>query len=556
MRKLALALFLLPTLAKADVSYTLTPNPAAKTITVAVTPDMSGASETFRIPAWCPGFYTLKNYETKIFDVAAASEDGTALKLEKVDARGWRVLNPEGKKVTLSYKVMGDDPGLGFFGVNVREDKAFVNGPAAFMYVDGKLTEPTSLQIKVPTARWDIATGMTRSGEKFVASGYDELIDHPIQMGTMARKSFKIGDYEFEAVFASIDNRYRPNLDNQVAVMRKVAAPAVELFHGAPFKRYVFIIHLALGDFGGGLEHRGSTTISMANDPNLDMDTLIAHEFFHTWNVKNIRPKVLGPFDYTTKVRTGNLWFAEGVTDYYAKMNTYRGTLHDGTWLLGQLRDQVQQLQGSSSRKAVTLEDACKRTWESSGFGYSDLDYYNKGLIAGFLLDAAVRQATQGQKSLDDVMRLMYERCRLPKPGYEEDGIRLAVNEVAGKDLSPIYNRIVRSTQEVPYDQINAIGLRVVAPGSTYTEASFTTEGNKVLDLSEEASEAGLMRGDEIVGATQSTKTVELTVRRQGGSDFTVAVPISQETSEQWILEENPLATKSQRKLLAGWIKR
>jgi predicted metalloprotease with PDZ domain len=556
MRKLALVLLALPVWASADVAYTLTPNPAAKTITVTVTPDQSGATETFRIPAWCPGFYTLKNFETKVFDVAAAAEDGTPLKLEKVDSRGWRVQNPDGKKITLSYKVMGDDPGLGFFGVNVREDKAFVNGAAGFMYVDGKLTEPTRLTIKLPNPGWNIATGMTRTGDTFLAGGYDELIDHPIQLGTMARKSFKIGEYDFEVVFASVDNRYRPNLDKQVEVIRKVAAPAVELFRGAPFKRYVFIFHLAVGDFSGGLEHRASTTISVPNDPNLDMDTLVAHEFFHTWNVKNIRPKVLGPFDYTTKVRTGNLWFAEGTTDYYAKMNTYRGGLHDPSWLLNELAQQIQQLQGSSSRRAVTLEEACRRTWESSGFGYGDLDYYNKGLVAGLLLDASIRQATQGQKSLDDVMRLMYDRYRLPKPGYEEDGIRLAINEVAGKDLSPIYNRILRSTQEVPYEQLSGIGLRLLAPGATYTETGFATVAGKVWDLTQEAYDAGLRRGDEVLGATLSTKTAELAVRRDGEAEFTITVPIAESTAQDWRLEENPLATKSQRKLLASWMKR
>ncbi|MEZ0325459.1 MAG: hypothetical protein ACAH95_06100, partial [Fimbriimonas sp.] len=216
---------------------------------------------------------------------------------------------------------------------------------------------------------------------------------------------------------------------------------------------------------------------------------------------------------------------------------------------------QVNQLQSSANRKTTTLEEACRKTWESGGFGFGDLDYYNKGLIAGLLLDAAIREATKGQKSLDDVMRLMYERHRLPKPGYEEDAIRLAINELAGKDMSAAYNRIVRSTQEVPYELLSGIGLRVLAPGMDYVDAGFHTVNSKVTSLSDAAFEAGLGRGDEIVSATISEKTAELTVKR-GGENFTMALPIANERSTQWKVEENPLATASQRRQLALWLKR
>ncbi|MEZ0325166.1 MAG: hypothetical protein ACAH95_04620, partial [Fimbriimonas sp.] len=334
MRKFALVFACLPALAAADIHYTLAPNTRSKSIAVSISPDTPGAAEIFRIPAWCPGFYSIKNYQAKIYDVVATTSDGTALAVQKVDSRSWRVVNPNKKQITFRYMVLGDDPGLGFFAVNVRDDKVFVNGPAAFMYVDGKVTEPTRLTLKLGQQKWDVATGLSKNEEgAYVANGYDEFIDNPIQLGTMARRSFSIGESAFEVVFASPDNQYRPNLDKQAEMIKKVSAPAVALFGGLPVKRFVFIFHLAVGDFSGGLEHRASTVMSVPNSATADIATLVAHEFFHTWNVKQLRPKVLGPFDYTQPVRTGNLWFAEGVTDYYAQLMTYRGYVGDASWL-------------------------------------------------------------------------------------------------------------------------------------------------------------------------------------------------------------------------------
>ncbi len=458
-RRALLTLALLPAIAAADLHYTLAPEPQHKSVRVTIVVEKPNATETFRIPAWCPGFYFLLNYEKKISDFKAVDGAGKELAVEHgFDPRQWTVKDPSKKPITISYRVLGDDPGLGFFGTSVIAHTAFVNGPSAFMYDPERLTEPVSLKVTLPD-RWDIATSMDSAPGGYKASGYDELADHPIQMGHFERRKFEIKRVPFEVIFVSKDQQYRPNLTDETERLRRLSAPAIELFGGAPFKRYVYIFHLAVGDFNGGLEHRASNTQAINNTRPLGIDELATHEYFHAWNVKNIRPKVLGPFDYTRPNRTSNLWFAEGVTDYYAYLTAYRTGLHDANWLMRSISGQIRDLQRSKVRLQKTLAQSSSETWENGGFGIGDLSYYTKGLLVGWIFDAAIRGATNGQKSLDDVMRLMYARYRLPQVGYAEDGILNAINEVGGTDFTELYHRMVDSTDDLPYEQVRQMGL-------------------------------------------------------------------------------------------------
>ncbi|MBS1718969.1 MAG: M61 family metallopeptidase [Armatimonadetes bacterium] len=454
----------LSTVASSTIKYKLTPEPDRKTVLVEITVEKAGEKPVFQLPTWCPGFYFLIKYEDKVSDFAATAADGSKLSFEKGKSE-WTVKNPGKGAVTVKYRVKGDDAGLGFFGTNVRDDKAFVNGPSAFMYVAGRKEEKTELQVSLPKG-WDIATGSESKDGVYTASGYDELADHPIQMGAFERRQFKVEGIPFEAIWVATNNTFNPDLDAETEILRKVSIPAIKLFGSAPFKHYTYIFHLAIGNFGGGLEHRASTVIAIPNSRQLGLDDLAAHEYFHAWNVKQIRPANLGPFDYMNITRTANLWFSEGVTDYYAKMTTYRSGCQEKAWLFRELSGQVQEIQGARGRLGITLADVSRRAWENGGFGVNGVSYYTKGLLVGWIFDAVIRSETKGKKSLDDVMRLLYKKYALPKPGFAEDGLMLAISEVAGKDLSALYQRMVNSTQELPYDLLNWIGLNVDANGN------------------------------------------------------------------------------------------
>lgn len=478
-RLIPAAAAMLPVLAAADLHYTLAPQPDKGTVHITLTVDKGDAVEKFRIPAWCPGFYFLLDYQAKIRNFKAVDGDGKDLQVTNPEKREWDVQDPAQSSVTVSYDVVADDGGLGFFSDNIRSDKAFTNGAATFMYPVTRKLEKDHLEVNLPE-KWDIATTLDTEDGGYVAGGYDELIDYPIQMGTFERRKFNINGIPFEAVFVSPDNRYGPNVDNLAEVLHAVAKAPMNLFGAQGFKRYMFLIHLAVGNFAGGLEHRASTCIALGNDPGLDIADIAEHEFFHSWNVKQIRPVVLGPFDYTQQVRTANLWFAEGVTDYYAKMCTYRSGVKDQRWLMLELSGQIQGLQHSKNRKSITLADCSRRAWENGGFGVGDLSYYTKGLVTGLILDAAIRAKTHGDKCLDDVMRLMWNKYHLPQAGYPEDGILQAVNEVSGSDLTNLYNRMVNSTEEMPYDLLGLIGLQLDANGNLANDPNASADAVKL----------------------------------------------------------------------------
>ncbi|MBI1755502.1 MAG: hypothetical protein HYR64_00150 [Fimbriimonas ginsengisoli] len=217
--------------------------PASRTLLVSITLQPKSDEVTFRIPAWCPGYYFILNYQNKLSGFSAVDPEGHPLEVEHADPRAWQVIDPGHRPITVSYRIMSDDPGLGFFGVNVRAAGAFVNGAAAFLYADGYQTEPDRLHVDMPEG-WAIATAMDHAGETdFAAAGYDELIDHPIEMGRFARRTFKVLGIPFEAVFVAPD-RANCNIEAETERLRELSVPAIRMFGSAPFRHYIYIVHL------------------------------------------------------------------------------------------------------------------------------------------------------------------------------------------------------------------------------------------------------------------------------------------------------------------------
>lgn len=571
MKRFILLLAALPCFAAAQIQYTLTPDPASKSVRVTVTAASNEDQITYRMPAWVPGFYVILQNQKKVSMARAVDSAGKGLTiLPQTDPHVWVVKNPGHSRVTFSYNVLGDDPGLGFFAVNVRPNTAFVNGAAAFMYLGGRKNEPTTLKINLPEG-WDVGTSMNRRPDGvYVARDYDELEDHPIDMGKFVKRTFMSQGIPFEVDYVTLDELYPADKADQIASrLQKLVVPAIQMFNGAPFKRYVFHLHFGVGNFSGGLEHQASVTIAIGPQTPVDrVDDLYTHEFFHAWNVKNIRPKVLGPFDYTKEVRTDNLWWAEGVTDYYAKLHAYRSGLNSANgYLFPALQGEVRQLQGGQTRHSKTVAEASQLAWEGGSQGTGDLSYYNKGQLVGWILDAAIRTGTHGAKSLDDVFRYMYSRYHLPdKPGYEENGILEAVNTVSGLDLTDLYNKMVYSTDELPYDLLEGIGIRVIAPQKEYQGLGFSTDASgNVTDVVEAVRDQGLQTGDRIItlngkpisaGAFGLTPDGYVLNIRRGGEAMRIELkPVTLE-AENYVVEANPFATEEQARYLQDWLKR
>ncbi len=545
----------LASLGFADVKYSVRVNPGAKSLSIRMQIDGAKESETVSIPAWCPGFYFLLDYEKALFDVSAVNLAGAKLATKKLGNRSIQISNPTKEPVVVTYKIQGLDGGLGFFRTHVRATSAFINGPSAFLYAESHMTEKHSVKFNLPSG-WDIGTAMDHDGEgNYSSGGYDELADHPVQLGRFVRRTFKVEGIPFEALWVG-DPAPNCDVDAETERLRRGSIPAIKMMKKVPFKRYVYLIHLEVGDFAGGLEHRASTTIATGNAQTIHLDELATHEYFHAWNVKQIRPKILGPFDYSKQQRTGNLWFSEGVTDYYAKLHAFQAGLTSESQLLDELRNEIRTLERSETRKKMTLEAVCYNTWEDSGFGgYGDLSFYNMGLVAGFVMDAAIRHETGGKKSLDDVMRIAYDRYALPQAGFEEGALHDLVVEVGGEKLGPIYDTLTRSAgKPLPYEEIENLGLRLTIPGKEYVEPPFVVNDKNTI-TKVVGTETGLTDGDDVIAVELAgIDSLRVTFKRSG-QQKQVIVKARKYKATDMRLTRNILATPEQSARRAEWLK-
>lgn len=415
--------------------------------------------QDFAIPAWTPGYYQILHFESGIDRVRAEDEEGHRLALAHPDARTWTVSTAGaiGRTVTLSYDVAGADKGLGFFGsmLDVPRQIGYVNGASAFMYLPGHTQAPVSLSVTLP-AGWKCATPLdTRSPETYIADSYDELIDCPLQLGRFSSFAFQVGSTPFQAIVVG-DRRFAPQRVS--AALAKVVGEAIGVFGSVPFRKYVFFYHIGEAGFTGGLEHRNSTVIHL-DDPIGDGDdddflTTSTHEFFHAWNVKRLRPVGLGPFDYAKPVRTPSLWFAEGVTDYYADLLPVRAGLRPISWLLEQIVQRIHQLDVAPARVRVTLEQASNQAWEGQSEGFGGLSYYLKGGLLGCYFDLRIRSATHSRRSLDDVMRLLDHIYGEHNLAYPARALSDAISQTAGMDLSADYRRYTSTTDDINWSDV------------------------------------------------------------------------------------------------------
>ncbi|MCS6831527.1 MAG: PDZ domain-containing protein [Armatimonadota bacterium] len=500
---------------------------------------------TIAIPTWTPGWYQTMPYSEGIQEMRAENEQGEPLAVQPVNHYSWRIETGGTRTVRLSYRVLAREEGMGFFGVAMGPRHAFINGAAAFVYEVDSKKAPHEVRFRLP-AGWQVATAMDFHSQSelrpfgdvrdtFVAPNYDELIDSPIQMGQFEVRDFRARGVPMRVVFASEAGDILCNMDRITADFQRIANVGIDLFGNAPFKRYLFIIHLSSRGFGGGLEHLSSTVLNAPDRRGLNLNALAAHEYFHAWNVKRIRPKVLGPFDYTQPVRTRALWWCEGVTDYYATVLLVRAGLIGDRAFWQDMEREIHALENNPARERVTLEESSWKVWEGNGMGYGGLSYYNKGKVVGFLLDVAIRGTTNNRRSLDDVMRFLMERYAYPKPGFEEDGILQAINRVVAQDMSALYRQLVASTDPLPYDEIlRYIGFRLErqTTSTTYFGATSVVDsiGRVIVQAVESQSPAflmGLRSGDIVMEVDEQPAEIrieEVVSRKKPGEPIKIAV--------------------------------
>ena len=438
------------------------------------------------IPAWAPGYYKIAHYEAALSNVTATGADHKTLLLTHPEPRVWMVDRPaNSESVKFEYDCQAKDSGLGFFGSKLYSDGGYINGPSVFLYYVGHTDSAAHLTLEAKGAK-QVISPLTSFGENlqtstflYHAESYDALVDDPIQFGKFRAFRFLVDGTPFRCVTVGEWNYDQAKL---TSALTKIAKSAKAIFGAFPFQAYTFFYHIGGAGFEGGLEHHNSTVIHLgktASDaPDDDFLTITAHEFFHAWNVKRLHPAGLGPLNYSKAARTPSLWFAEGVTDYYAYLLPARASLRSPDWFLKQMASTMNQLEATPERRSKTLEDASRQTWETDDFDLDALSYYEKGALVGFYFDLRIRQATQGAASLDDVMRELDAIYGKTNRGYPDDAILASINKIAGIDLTAEYNRYVRGMDDFDWDKIFG-DAGIVMQREKIASLGVSTEGSK-----------------------------------------------------------------------------
>ncbi len=471
-------------------------------------PNVAG-SVTVQMPAW-NALYQIRDFSSHLQRVEAFSGAGRA-PIEKIDKQAWRV---EGNgTVSIRYATYWDEAGP--FASQLNDEHAFINPAMILLYVADRRGEDVHLDLADAPVEWQAAGASIPLRESRGASGaigagaptYDALVDAPIEAG-------KFEEFQLEGVKPEIwvvvhgDNWNKKQVGS---VLTKICKYELKLMEGAPFERYTFILHIGKGAGGGGMEHANSTAIGISSDEYLP--GVAAHEFFHLWNVKRIRPASLQPVDYTKEQYTRALWFAEGVTSTYGSFTLVRSGIWTKHQFYADLGEQISELEARPANRWQSAEQSSLDAWLEKYPLYNGPDesvsYYTKGQVLGDLLDILIRDRTDNEKSLDDVLRGMnVDFAKKGKTYRDSLDIRLMAEKVAGGSFEEFFQSYVAGAEALPYQQVLGLaGLDLKTVEHKRASLGFTAERDasgavvvKSVEGGSPAAVAGLRAGDTLVG--------------------------------------------------------
>jgi predicted metalloprotease with PDZ domain len=543
------------------------------------------AQETLVMPVWTPGSYLVREFERHVQDFAATDAvTNRPLDWTKLNKNSWRINTAKSKDWRATYKVYANELSVRTNELNDRH--AFWNNAALLMYLDGFLQADSKLVVN-PPAGWNIATGLPAvAGQPntFSAENFDILYDSPVEVSNFKTLSFNVKNVPHRIV---IDGEGNYDAERIRRDIQRIVETQIEMMGGEiPYRDYTFILHLHPAG-GGGLEHLNSTALIVTRfsfNPAgyLDFLTLVSHEFFHLWNVKRIRPDVLGPFDYTKENYTKLLWVAEGVTAYYEALFLRKAGLISDMDYLGLVAGTIRDVQSRPGRLVMSAEEASFDAWvkyyrQDENSVNSQISYYDKGALLGLLLDLQIRKMSGGNRSLDDVMRYLYTEFYKKNRNYTPADFQRASEMMAGGSLEDFFARYVRGREELPYDAILAnVGLRLEpASGAErpYLGADLNQDNDRLLVrrlyAGAPAYEQGLNANDQIlaldgfrvnrdqfnqrISEKRVGDTVRLTVFRADElRTFDIKLGRIVNMSYQPIPVEQP--TAEQTRLYQGWL--
>jgi predicted metalloprotease with PDZ domain len=567
--------------AETSIAYTVTLTSAEQhLVEIQITLPPGAAERELQMPVW-NALYQVRDFSQFINWIRAKNPSGQPLRVQELNTSRWKV-EGAASGATVEYQMYVDS--FGPFGAQFNSHHAFLNLAQILMYPVDARNSPTTLFFSGLPSEWHIATALPPPDFKFHAENYDRLVDSPVEIGLFHELKFDEQDAHFRVIVDADPADY--DADKLVTSLHKIVAGAITWMNDRPFDTYTFFYHFPRGPAGGGMEHAYSTAIDINAETirqNLyPVNAVTAHEFFHLWNVKRIRPQTLEPVDYTKANYTRALWFSEGVTSTAENVILLRAGLIDEKQFLTGLGEEITELEHRPAHLTQSAEESSLGAW-LEGFNYyrrpeRSISYYNKGELLGFMLDLEIRNQSRDQASLRELMQWM--NANYAKKGRffdDSNGVREAGEAVCHCDLAPFFTKYISGTDEIPWNNFFAyVGLRGEERKFTVPDPGFLASRNFDGPMSvvavtpgSEAERAGLHVGDaltEIQGKTAGEESQQLLARLKPGDTISVKIKsrrgekelawkVSSREETSYELKDLDPVTPEQRAHRAAWLR-
>ena len=503
-----------------------------------------------------------------------------------IDKSQWRITGAQ-TGAQIEYEIYADDPGP--FGAQLNSHHAFFNLAEILMYPTDARNSPVDIHFTDIPGTWRIGTALRASANGFTASSYDELVDSPVEISPFEENYFDVGGGHYRVIVDAVRGDY--DMNNILPMLQRIVSAETSWMADRPFKTYLFIYHFPRESRGGGMEHAYGTAIDV-NAHNLTFDpyaveSVTAHEFFHLWNVKRIRPQSLEPPDYTKDNYTNALWFSEGVTSTVEDYMLLRAGLLDEHEYLSHLASAIAELENRPAHLTQSAEDSSLDAWLEKYSYYRgperSISYYNKGDLLGVLLDLKIRDASDGTKSLRDLFQWMNSNYAQKNRFFpDSEGVRQAAEVVTNSDLSVFFEKYVAGTDEIPWnDFFKTVGLQLEVDKVQAADPGFMAVRNfdsplTVISVAENgaAEHAGLAKNDVImkinghnpsgngtsgnfehsVAALHPGETIHVRIRNQTG-ERELSWKLDTRNALEFRLEDMQNITLQQKARRAAWLK-
>ncbi len=553
---------------------------ASGSLRVSLDAECAGQSAELQMPVW-NATYHVRDFSRFVTNFSVRDKSGAALDVSKPNPSRWVVSCSGDRHMRVGYDVLANRPGP--FGAFADSSYATLNLAQILLYPTATRAAEFSLAFADLSQGQKVAITLQKEGENYHAPNYDLLIDTPVLIGNFVEESFEYKGTEIRVV--AYGQRGGFDLNILIASVAQIVKGSAEIMGELPLTKYTFV-YCFRDITGGGMEYRNGTIIfGPAECPNCRLSSLTAHEFFHLWNVKRIRPSSLEPVDYERPMPTPSLWFAEGVTSTFAEYIRLKSGASVGTEFLSHLGTQISSYLERSARLEQSAEQGSVEAWLEGypeyGSPKRSVSYYLRGELIGYLLDLAIRQRTQNRRALDDVLRLMNERYAIKGRPYEDTAaIERALTDVAETDMGDVMEKLVRRPEPIDWNEfLGYAGYRLSKRQKEKVDLGFALSnapGRGIVvsevELASPAERAGFRVGDRIVRfqsrrITGGPEALAFAFRRSVGRKVSVGVmrqgslieiEITPRTSEAVTYRIVPVAqpTGEQLRVRDGWLKR